>query len=259
MGILNVTPDSFSGSHPSLDEALRHAERMVAEGADIIDIGGESTRPGSASVGEAEELRRTLPVIEGIRARFPIRLSIDTQKFEVAKQAIGAGASIVNDVSGGADVRMARLAAQTGADYIVMHMQGTPKTMQLAPEYPRGVVLEVHDYLKARAALLGEAGLPAANIWVDPGFGFGKTLEQNLELLKGLESFIGIGARVVVGTSRKSFLARLLGNPALSFEAREAGTLASNLFAHTRGASVFRVHCVGEFRRALSTWEAVCG
>lgn len=259
MGILNVTPDSFSdgGQFCQLDSALRQAQRLIEGGADILDIGGESTRPGSLSVSVEEELTRVLPVIEVIRKNFSVTLSIDTTKVAVARSALEAGASIVNDVSGAMDLKMAELVRDTASTLVVMHMKGTPRTMQLAPEYPHGVVAEVGQFLRERVRALTELGLSLDNIWVDPGIGFGKTLEQNLELLRELKQFSGIGSRLLIGTSRKSFLAQIVSDPTLSFADREAGTVASNLWAYQHGASVFRVHEVGSLSRALSTWNGI--
>lgn len=259
MGILNVTPDSFSdgGLYLTPEAALKRAEMLVAEGADVIDIGGESSRPGAPSISAQEEMDRVIPVFEKLSARIQARLSIDTVKPEVAKEAVNRGATIINDISAGADVRMGEIVKQSKADIILMHMRGTPVSMQVQPIYPRGVVGEVRDFLMQRVQAFQELGVPAENLWVDPGIGFGKTPAQNLELLYKLDEFKGIGGRVVVGTSRKSFLAHLLGNGMAPFEERLAGTIATNLWAATRGASVFRVHDVGECKRALKTWFAI--
>lgn len=259
LGVLNVTPDSFSdgGRFLSRADALRQAIRLSEEGADILDVGGESTRPGAAAVGAQEELDRVLPVVESIAAELDVRISIDTSKVRVAEQAIRLGATVVNDVTGGSDAGMARLAVEYDVDFILMHMRGSPRTMQADPEYPKGVVTEVRHYLADRVRAFAEAGIDAERLWIDPGIGFGKTLEHNLELLKELKAFVGLAGRVVVGTSRKSFLAGLLGDAKLPFEAREPGTVASNLWALSQGASVFRVHDVAAFKRALQTWEAI--
>jgi len=259
MGILNVTPDSFSdgGKFTTLEACLRQAETMVAEGATILDVGGESTRPGAVPVSADEEKRRVVPVIEAIRSRFPVAVSIDTQKAAVAQSACEAGATIINDVSAGDDPSMAATAVQHGSTVVLMHRQGDSRTMQENPHYPRGVVREVKEFLQQRCATFAAAGVPQDKIWIDPGIGFGKTLEHNLELMKHLREFEGVGHRLLVGTSRKSFLARLLGDASLPMEQREAGTLASNLWALTQGASVFRVHDVGSFSRAVKTWEAM--
>ena len=259
MGILNVTPDSFSdgGRYTSLDAALFQADSMVKGGAHILDIGGESTRPGADEVSSEVEISRVQPVLEAIRARFGVLLSIDTQKAAVAREALAAGATILNDVSAGEDPRMAEVAARARATVILMHRQGDSRTMQANPSYPSGVVSEVKLFLLERSANFVRAGVPAERIWIDPGIGFGKNLHHNLTLMKSLSEFKGVGERLVVGTSRKSFLARLLGDPGLGMEEREAGSLASNLWAYTQGVDVFRVHDVAAFSRALKTWEAI--
>jgi dihydropteroate synthase len=259
MGVLNVTPDSFSdgGQFLDLESALRHASRLVGEGADILDVGGESTRPGAPEVSLQQELDRVLPVVEAIAAEFPVQISIDTSKSAVAEQAARLGATLINDVTAGSDPAMARIGAEYDVHFILMHMRGNPRTMQSQPEYPRGVVHEVRFYLADRVRAFTEAGIGPDRIWIDPGIGFGKTLEHNLELLRDLDSFHGVAERIVVGTSRKSFLSGVLGAPGLPMEAREPGTLASNLWALTKGASVFRVHDVGAMKRALKTWEAI--
>jgi dihydropteroate synthase len=259
MGVLNVTPDSFSdgGKFFSLESALAQAERLVNEGADIVDIGGESSRPNALPVSPQEELDRVLPVVEAIRHRFPIQISIDTTKFEVAEEAFRRGATLLNDITGGSDLRFARLVAETGGTIILMHRQGTPATMQLNPHYPRGVVTEVSDFLKERVhTFLGE-GVTRERIWVDPGIGFGKTLAHNLALLNRLSVFEGVGDRLVIGTSRKTFLSHVLDQSYAAISDRMAGTIASNLWAYQQGVSVFRVHEVGEFRRALITWKGI--
>lgn len=259
MGILNVTPDSFSdgGLYLSVDKALRRAEILVNEGANVIDIGGESTRPGSEEVSAKEEISRVIPVICALRANFPVRLSIDTRKAEVAKEALKHGATLVNDISGGRDPGMLPLIQSTGTEIILMHMQGNPGDMQKNPVYPQGVVSEVKKYLQDRVQTFVAAGCKRSQLWVDPGIGFGKTAADNLLLLKELGQFVGIGEKLVIGTSRKSFLAQIVNNPSLPFEERLAGTLASNLWAYRQGADVFRVHDVGEFKRALKTWTAI--
>jgi len=259
MGVLNVTPDSFSdgGKYLDPDSALTQALRLVAEGADIIDVGGESTRPGAAAVSAGEEIDRVIPVIDRIRGESDVAISIDTGKLEVARLALAAGATIVNDVTGGADPGLAALAAREGATVVLMHMRGNPRTMQDRPEYPRGVACEVRDFLRDRVRAFEEAGVSRECLWVDPGIGFGKTFEHNLLLLRCLGEFRGIGGRLVVGTSRKSFLARVAGDPQLPCGEREPGTLASGLWALSQGAGVLRVHDVLAMRRAVATWEAI--
>jgi len=258
MGILNVTPDSFSdgGLYLDVDAALEHVAAMVEQGADIIDIGGESTRPGSRAVSYKEELERVVPIIQKVAPRFNVQLSIDTRHFEVAQAAADAGVSIINDVSGGSDIRMADLVRDKKLNIVLMHMQGNPQNMQSNPSYPRGVVNHVRDYLFSRVRAFAEFDIPKENLWVDPGFGFGKTLAHNLQLLNGLDELIDLGGRLVVGTSRKTFLSRVLGEEEIPFEKREPGTIATNLMAYTKGASIFRVHDVGSFKSALKTWEA---
>ncbi len=259
MGVLNVTPDSFSdgGKFLGRDAALLQADKLATEGADLIDVGGESTRPGAPEVSSQEEMDRVLPVIEAIAAEFNVQISIDTSKVEVAEAAVRAGATVVNDVTAGQDAGMARIGAEHDVRFILMHMRGNPRTMQQAPEYPRGVAAEVRFFLADRVRAFSEAGIGPDRIWIDPGIGFGKTVDHNLELLRDLDAFHGVAERIVVGTSRKSFLASIVGEPKAAFEAREAGTLASNLWAYTKGASVFRVHDVGAMKRALKTWEAI--
>lgn len=259
MGVLNVTPDSFSdgGEFLTPEAALRQANVMFTDGADIIDIGGESTRPGAPEVSLQEELDRVLPVVEAIASEFPVEISIDTSKPAVAEAAVRLGASIINDVTGGSDPQMARIGAEHDVGFILMHMRGNPRTMQADPEYPRGVVHEVRFYLADRVRAFAEAGIDSERIWIDPGIGFGKTAEHNLELLRDLDSFHGLAGRIVVGTSRKAFLSHILGEASLPRAAREPGTLASNLWAFTKGASVFRVHDVAAMKRALKTWEAI--
>lgn len=259
MGILNVTPDSFSdgGLYFESKDAIEHGKLLAEQGADIIDIGGESTRPGSKAVSHHEEAERVLPVVESLARSTQVPISIDTRHYEVAEAAVKLGATIINDVSGGADIRMASLVKDHELTIVLMHMQGNPQTMQKSPHYPRGVVAQVSDFLASRVRVFSEIGIPKENLWVDPGFGFGKTLEHNLQLLYGLEGLLEIGGRLVVGTSRKSFLSRVVGEDNLAFEHREPGTLATNLWAYQKGASVFRVHQVEGLKRALQTWEAV--
>jgi dihydropteroate synthase len=257
MGVINVTPDSFSdgGKYFSLATAFAQAERLVNEGADILDVGGESSRPGADPVSVSEERDRVIPLIDEIHRRLGVPLSIDTTKFEVALEAFRHGATILNDISGGSDLRIVPLLAESKGTLILMHRQGAPQTMQRNPSYPRGVVTEISDFLKERVALFERAGIPREKIWVDPGIGFGKTIDHNLELLKHLHEFTEIGGRLIIGTSRKTFLSGILGSSPAPFPDRVAGTIASNLWAYEHGASVFRVHDVGEFRRALTTWE----
>lgn len=256
MGVLNVTPDSFSDGGAFLDRerALLQAEWLVREGADILDIGGESTRPNAEPVSENEEMARVLPVVEAIRARFEVRLSVDTTKPAVAREAVRLGATIVNDVSG---VAMAPAEFPATTIFLLMHRRGTPRDMATLTEYPRGVVVEVKEFLQERVRFFESAGVACERIWVDPGIGFAKRAEQSLELLRGLDAFVGVGGRLAIGTSRKSFLSAVPSGVPIELAQREPGTLASNLWAYAKGASVFRVHDVGALRRALSTWEGI--
>ncbi len=257
MGILNCTPDSFydGGRYATLANALTRAEQMIAEGADILDIGGESTRPGATPVPLEEELRRTIPVIEALAARYEIALSIDTTKSEVARRALQAGAHIVNDISGMTfDPRMPEVVAEAGALVVLMHIQGTPQTMQQNPTYT-DVVREVRDTLAAHAERALQAGIPRERIWIDPGIGFGKRLEHNLELLRHLPELKSLGYPVLVGTSRKSFIGQLLGG--LPPEERLEGTLATLVLAIAWGADVVRVHDVKEAVRAVRVADAL--
>jgi dihydropteroate synthase len=265
MGVLNVTPDSFSdgGEHFSTDKAVAHGLQMVADGAQIIDVGGESTRPGAAPITATEEVGRILPVIEKLRAHStPLRsaqdkffISIDTSKAEVAGAALDAGASIVNDVTGGrGDAQMMPLIARHNAGFIIMHMQGTPQTMQLAPSYAN-VVSDVADFFRQQYACALECGIDAMSIAFDPGIGFGKTLEHNLELIGNLERLRLDDRPLVVGASRKSFLGKLIGSSSMSD--RLAPTLALTALLRARGAEIFRVHDIKENVAALRVVEAI--
>ena len=250
MGVLNVTPDSFSdgGRFSREDDAVAHALRMAEAGAGIIDVGGESTRPGAAEIPADEELQRVVPVIEKIAARTDAILSVDTRKAEVARRALQAGARIINDVSALAhDPAMADVAGEYGAGVILMHMRGAPATMQERPHY-EDVVREVLEYLAGRLGDLTARGLRAGTLAVDPGIGFGKTLEHNLSLLARLDRFAGLGRPVVVGLSRKSFLGKITGRPV---DQRLAGSLAALAFCVLHGAHVMRVHDVMESREAV--------
>lgn len=244
MGILNTTPDSFSdgGTYLNPVAAVMHALEMEAQGADIIDIGGESTRPGADPVSAEEELRRTIPVIEGIRVQSNIALSIDTMKAEVAAAAMAAGADIINDVSGfEADPQMVHTAVETQAGVVLMHMKGTPRTMQNAPVYA-DVVKEVGAYLVARAAWAEQHGVARERIVLDPGLGFGKTLEHNLELLRGLPKLAEHGYPLLIGASRKRFIGEITGRTQPT--ERVAGSLGVAAWAMANGAHILRVHDV---------------
>jgi dihydropteroate synthase len=246
MGVLNVTPDSFSdgGLYLDVEAAVAHAREMADDGAAIVDVGGESTRPGAEPVSEADELERVIPVVERIATGDGPRVSIDTRKLAVAEVAVQAGARIVNDVSAfRAAPEMAGLVATTGATCCLMHMLGDdPRTMQADPRYD-DVVADVRAFLEERLAFAVGEGVPEEHVWLDPGIGFGKTLEHNLELLRRLDEIVAIGRPVVVGASRKSFLGKITGRPERE---RVAATVAANVVAFERGASIFRVHDVRE-------------
>jgi dihydropteroate synthase len=257
MGIVNVTPDSFydGGRHAESVSAVDHALALVAEGADILDIGGESSRPGSDPVSPAEELRRVLPVIWALRRLTTALISVDTTKAEVAEAALDAGADIVNDISAaGGDPRMLDLAARHGAGFVLMHMKGTPKTMQAHPHYD-DVIGEVRAFFAARLEVARNAGLDAEQIVLDPGIGFGKRLEDNLALIDGLAAFAPLGRPLLVGASRKAFIGKVLGLP--SAEDRLEGSIAAAVMAVARGAHILRVHDVGATARALRVAEAI--
>lgn len=260
MGVVNVTPDSFSDGGLWLDPepAIAHGVELAAEGAAILDIGGESTRPGAQPVGAEEELRRTLPVIEGLAAaRTGARLSIDTVKRPVAAAALAAGASYVNDVSAfRADPEMAALVAEHGCDCCLMHMQGEPRTMQSAPHYDDAAA-EVCNWLAGRAAACVAAGIPAGHIAVDPGIGFGKTLAHNLAILAGLGRYRGLPHALLLGVSRKSFISSL--DRAVPAKQRLGGSLAVALACVRDGAHILRVHDVGDTRQALAVERALVG
>ncbi len=255
MGIVNVTPDSFSdgGAHADADSAIAWGRALAEQGAAILDVGGESTRPGSAPVDVAEELERVIPVISAL-ATLPVPVSIDTRRAPVARAAIETGATIVNDVSGFRDPEMVAVVAESNAGVVVMHMLGEPGTMQDDPRY-EDVVSEVVDYLAGQAASLVDAGVAPERIAVDPGIGFGKTLEHNLELLARVDEISELGYPVVVGVSRKRFIGALTGieTPA----DRLAGSLAAGIAALQAGAHVLRVHDVAETVEAVSVWSAI--
>lgn len=257
MGIVNVTPDSFSDGGRFLDyeDAINHARQLVEEGADILDIGGESTRPGAEPVPEAEELNRVLPVVEGLAAATSSVLSIDTRKPEVAKTALAAGASIWNDVSALTYAPdSVEIAASLDCDVVLMHAQGDPKTMQDRPYY-ENVVEEVYAFLAARIEACVAAGIAEARLIVDPGIGFGKTPEHNIALMARLDRFCALGRPVLLGASRKRFIAALdRGGPASE---RLGGSIAAALTGLRRGASIFRVHDVAATRQALNVAAAI--
>jgi dihydropteroate synthase len=259
MGIVNVTPDSFSdgGRFTAQSAAVEHGLALVADGAAIVDVGGESTRPGSEPVAAAAETERVLPVVEGLAATGTrAQISIDTRKASVARAALAAGASMVNDVSALRDREMAGVVAESGADCCLMHMLGEPRTMQDDPRYD-DVVDEVKAFLASRLELAVREGVREERVLLDPGIGFGKRDEHNLALIRRLDEIVALGRPVVIGTSRKGFIGRVAGAPGGAD--RLAGTLATNVLALERGASVFRVHDVGPAREALAVAAATLG
>ena len=256
MGVLNVTPDSFSdgGEFFDPDGAVVWATSLLDEGAHVVDVGGESTRPGSDPVSPQEELRRVMPVVRGILAARPEAvISIDTYRVSTAEAALDAGASIANDVTALGDPEMARLVAERGCPIVLMHMLGEPKSMQRDPFY-EDVVREVRDFLAQRAERAVRAGVDERNVVLDPGIGFGKTLEHNLTLLNRLDALVELGFPVLVGASRKSFLGKILGGGPKD---RLFGTVATNVLAYERGASLFRVHDVRANKEALTVAAAI--
>lgn len=256
MGVVNVTPDSFSdgGRYATLESAVARARQLIAEGADIVDIGGESTRPGAQAVALEEERRRVMPVIEAL-AQCGVPVSVDTHKAQLMREAIAAGASLVNDVSALEDRDALQSAAELDAAVCLMHKRGDPRTMQDDPHY-EDVVREVHDYLAQRLDAALAAGIARSRIVIDPGFGFGKTLEHNLALLRGLAAFNSLGVPVMVGLSRKAMLGRITGRAPLE---RIHASVAAALFAVEHGAAILRVHDVAATRDALAVWGAVRG
>lgn len=255
MGILNVTPDSFSdgGKHQHLTDALRQAERMLADGAGILDIGGESTRPGAADVSEQQELDRVVPVIAAIRQRFDCAISVDTSKAAVMSAAIQAGADIINDVRSLLEPGALQVALTAQVPVCLMHMQGAPRSMQHAPTY-NDVTAEVQQFLLQRAKECEHAGLRKENIILDPGFGFGKSLQHNFVLLENLEQMIGLGYPVLAGMSRKSMIGQLLNVPV---NERLAGSIACATIAALKGAQIIRVHDVKESVQAVRVVTAM--
>jgi dihydropteroate synthase len=271
MGVVNVTPDSFSDGGLFLDAraAVAHGQELMAQGADMLDVGGESTRPGAEPVGEAEELRRVVPVVEGLASAgagvgVDTQISIDTTKAVVARAALVAGASVVNDVSAlRADPEMAAVVAESGAECCLMHMQGEPRTMQRSPRYG-DVVDDVKAFLEERMSFAVREGVAEERVWLDPGIGFGKTLAHNLELLRRLQELTALGRPLVVGTSRKSFIGRLIADAQgreepVDVTQRLPGTLATSVMAYERGATVLRVHDVAPVRAALAVAAATLG
>ena len=256
MGVLNVTPDSFSdgGDFFDTDRAVQHGLRMASEGAAIIDVGGESTRPGSEPVTPAEQVRRVVPAIEAVARRQQVAISIDARDADVARAALDAGASIINDISALSDPRMGELAAGRRVPVVLMHMQGTPATMQAEPRY-EDVVAEVLQFLCDRAERAQSFGIGRELIFIDPGIGFGKTLEHNLLLLKHIDRFVATGYRVLVGTSRKSFIGKITGRERPSD--RILGTAATVALCAAAGVSVLRVHDVAQMLDVVKIAQAI--
>ncbi len=257
MGVVNVTPDSFSDGGLYLDPemAIQHGVELARAGAEILDVGGESTRPGAEEVSVEEELRRVVPVIEGLRG-IEAQLSIDTSKAAVAVAALDAGAEIVNDVTAlRGDPEMAALCAERGATVVLMHMLGSPRTMQENPVY-EDVVADVRAFLAGRMEAALAAGIAEERIWLDPGIGFGKSAEHNLELLRRLAELCELGRPLVIGTSRKSFIGRVDGSDAGE---RLGGTIASSVLAAAEGAEILRVHDVAEVSQAMAVATAILG
>ena len=255
MGIINTTPDSFSdgGQHASSEQAIAHARRLIDEGADIIDVGGESTRPGASAVSAAEELERTIPVIEGIRSFSDIPVSIDTSKPEVMLAAAEAGASMINDVWALRLDGALQAAASTGLPVCLMHMQGEPRTMQASPHY-ENVLLEVKRFLRSRIDEALDAGINESDLMIDPGFGFGKSLEHNLQLLNALPDLRAMGYPLLVGLSRKSMIGTIVDRPV---DQRLYGSISAAVIAAMLGADIIRVHDVTETRQALAIVQAL--
>ncbi len=262
MGIVNVTPDSFSGDGLSrggradpadLGRIVAHAQGLCADGADMVDVGGESTRPGAAPVSVAEELRRTIPVVKALKKKLAALISIDTSKPAVAERALDCGASLVNDVTGLRIPRMRRIIARSGAACVIMHMQGRPRTMQVAPRY-RSMIDDIMAFFSARIDSALEAGIHPSRIMIDPGIGFGKTLDHNLEIIKRLREFKVLGYPILIGPSRKSFIGSILGLPP---QERVMGTVSSCIAAAHNGASVVRVHDVKAVKQALGVYRRI--
>ena len=254
MGIVNITPDSFSdgGKYLQRDAALAHAHQLIQEGADLLDIGGESTRPGAQIVSVQQELDRIMPVIEGLRG-IPLPISVDTSKPEVMRAAVKAGASMVNDINALQDAQALAAVAESNAAVCLMHMQGNPQTMQQQPHY-QDVVAEVLQFLRTRLDACLASGIERERIVLDPGFGFGKTLGHNLDLLRRLNEFSALGVPLLIGLSRKSMLGAITGQDA---DHRDHASVAAALLAVQRGAKIVRVHDVGATVDALKVWNAV--
>jgi len=258
MGVVNVTPDSFSDGGRFLDAgaALAHARRMIAEGADMIDVGGESTRPGADPVSEADEIARVVPLIRQIRSESPVRISIDTMKPGVARAAVAAGADMWNDITAlGWSPDSPAVAAELGCEVALMHMQGDPRTMQQDPRYD-DVAQDVMAFMMDRVAAVAAAGVSGERIWLDPGIGFGKRPEHNLELLRHLDRLVATGFPVLLGVSRKRFI-RSIDETAVGADDRLGGSLAGALWGAAQGVAAVRVHDVRETVQALKVWAAI--
>ncbi len=256
MGVLNVTPDSFSdgGQFFDTDRAIEHGLQMAADGAAIIDVGGESTRPGSAPISAEEHIKRVVPVIKALCKKANVPISVDTKNFEVAEAALEAGAAMINDITALSDERMGELAAEQQVPVVLMHMQGTPATMQVEPKY-EDVVGEVLEFLLSRARRAEDLGIAKNMIFIDPGIGFGKTLEHNLLLLKNIDKFVASPYRVLVGTSRKSFIGKITGKEKPS--ERIFGTAATVALCAAAGVSIVRVHDVAEMVDVVKVTSAI--
>ena len=262
MGILNVTPDSFydGGKYNSIEPALNHAKQMYEDGADIIDVGGESSRPGAQPITTEEEIVRVCPVIEKIAKEFPIKISIDTYKAEVAKAALQAGATMINDIGGlQHDLEMVTIAAKYKAEIVIMHMKGSPENMQENPLYDN-IIPDIYKFLEKSINLALQNGIKYDKIIIDPGIGFGKTLEDNYKILKHIKSFEGLNSRILIGLSRKSLIGNLYKNQNNQTPVdRLPGTIALNVYSMLMGASIIRVHDVKEHRLALDCLEELQG
>ena len=257
MGIINVTPDSFSdgGKYANVEAAVMRAKQMVADGADIIDIGGESSRPGAEPITANEECRRVIPVVQAVAEQFQIPISVDTYKAKVAREALSAGACVINDITAlHGDPNMCQIVADAQAGVILMHMQGVPATMQKAPTY-QNVVTEVHAWLTEVASQAVDRGIDSSRIMIDPGIGFGKTFDHNLEILRHLMQFRGIGYPMLVGVSRKKFIGRILDLPV---HQREEGTAATVAWSIINGANVVRVHDVAKMKQVAQVIDTIC-
>lgn len=257
MGVLNVTPDSFSdgGLYFNKDNAIKHAFKLIEDGADIIDIGGESSRPGSLPVSLEEEIRRTIPVIKEISKRINIPISIDTYKAEVARQALDAGASIINDISGlKFDPEMATVISKNDVPVIVMHIKGTPTNMQINPSY-EALIPEIIDYFRGSIQICKQNGIPMQKIIIDPGIGFGKTLEHNLEIIANLKEFSKLGFPIAIGVSRKAFIGKILGD--IPPHQRLEGTASAVAISVFNGANIVRVHDVAEMSKVVKIADAI--